>query len=89
MQPNPIFFYHIWLCDVSNPDTVTLIIQGYNNDIYLHHTAKSHAFYSHLAPSWMIEVGLVWLGLYICPTNQTYYTTKQKKKIILPHFIGN
>ena len=64
-QPNQIFLYHIWLYDVSSSDTVGLIIQGYNNDIYLHRTAKSHTFYIHLAPSWMIEVGLVWFGLYM------------------------
>ena len=50
MQPNRIFLCHIWLYDVSIPNTIWLILQGYNNDDYLPHTAKSHTFYAHLAP---------------------------------------
>ena len=39
-----------------------------NTKRFLHRTAKSHTYSIHLAPSWMIEIGLVWFGLYICPT---------------------
>lgn len=67
-----MFLCHIWLCDVSDSDASGLNFQGRNNDIYLHHTAKSHTFYAHLAPSWMSEVGLVWFGLYMCNINRAW-----------------
>ncbi|WP_286438527.1 hypothetical protein [Bacteroides acidifaciens] len=42
---------------------------------------------AHLEPSWILPVGLVWFGLYICPINQTCTYDWAKEKILI-HYIG-